>query len=63
MPPSVGAMGGDGPWFVTVGQRLIERSEPDNLVFEGNATLVVERDGVMKVAAEYWAGSIGALEE
>jgi hypothetical protein len=41
VPPNVGAMGGDGPWLVTVGQGLIERSEPDNLVFEGNATFVV----------------------
>jgi hypothetical protein len=29
------------------------RANPDNLVFEGNATfVVVERDGVMKVDAE-----------
>jgi hypothetical protein len=41
VPPNVGAMGGDGPWFVPIGQRLIERSKPDNLVFRGNATLVV----------------------
>jgi hypothetical protein len=55
---------GDGPWFVTVRQRFIERSEPDDIWFEGNATfVVVERDGDMKVDAEYWAGSVGFLED
>jgi hypothetical protein len=56
---------GDGPWFVTIRQRWIERNEEyDDNLFEGNGTfVVVERDGVMKVAAEYWAGSIGALED
>ena len=55
---------GDGPWYVTIRQRFIERSEPDTTLFEGNATyVVVERDGAMKVDAEYWAGSAGFLED
>jgi len=55
---------GDGPWYVTIRTRWIERSEPDDLTFEGNATyVVVERDGVMKVAAEYFTGTLGFLED
>jgi hypothetical protein len=40
------------------------RANPDNLVFEGNATfVVVERDGVMKVDAEYFAGTFSFVED
>ena len=54
---------GDGPWYVTIPQRWIERSEPDNLAWEGNGTyVVVERDGVMKVAAEYFTGTLDLLK-
>ena len=63
---------GDGPWFVTIRQRWPEVAEDrtdyanpiefDPLVYEGNGTfVVVERDGVMKVDAEYWAGTMDSL--
>ena len=46
---------GDGPWFVTVEQTW---SETDSIVWNGSATYtVVERDGVMKVASEYFVGT------
>jgi hypothetical protein len=55
---------GDGPWFVTIRQRWIVHFEPDKTLYEGNATfVVVERDGVMKVAAEYSTVAIGFLED
>jgi hypothetical protein len=55
---------GDGPWYVTIRQRWIEIVEPDQIVWEGNGTfVVVERDGVMKVDAEYWAGTMDSLED
>jgi hypothetical protein len=53
----------DGPWYVTIPTRWIEPSEPDTVTWEGNATyVVVERDGVMKVAAEYFTGTLDFLE-
>ena len=58
---------GDGPWFVTIHQRWpdADKDKPGPMIgFEGNATyVVVERDGVMKVDAEYWAGTLGFLED
>lgn len=55
---------GDGPWFVTIRQRWIALFEPDEMLWEGNATyVVVERDGVMKVAAEYSASALGFVED
>jgi hypothetical protein len=55
---------GDGPWYVTIPQRWIELSEPDDFTWVGNGTLVVvERDGVMKVAAEYFTGTLGFLAD
>jgi hypothetical protein len=54
---------GAGPWYVTIRQRWIAPPEPDRIVWEGNVTyVVVERDGVMKVAAEYFVGTMGLLE-
>ena len=58
---------GDGPWFVTIHQRWpdADKDKPGPMIgFEGNATyVVVERDGVMKVAAEYFTGTLGFLED
>ena len=53
---------GDGPWFATFVQRW-EITEED-LVFDGNGTLtVVERDGEMKVASEFWVGTLTIDED
>lgn len=48
---------GDGPWFATYVQRW--EIPDEDLVFDGNGTLtVVERDGEMKVASEFWVGTL-----
>jgi len=55
---------GDGPWYVTIRQRWIAPVDPDQIVWEGNVTyVVVERGGIMKVDAEYFAGTMGFLED
>jgi hypothetical protein len=55
---------GDGPWIVTIRQRWIAHFEPDKALWEGNTNyVVVERGGVMKVAAEYSTSAIGFLED
>ena len=53
---------GDGPWFVTVAQSWLE--EEGDIVYDGSATYtVVERDGVVKVASEYFVGTASFAEE
>jgi len=56
---------GDGPWFVAVHQRWPEvpRENANPVLFDGVATyVVVERDGVVKIASEYFTGTVSSLE-
>jgi hypothetical protein len=46
---------GDGPWFVSMSLSWID----ENFQWDGNATyVVVDRDGTMKIASEYYSGTV-----
>ena len=52
---------GDGPWFVTMGQRWVD--EDAGIAWNGNATyVVVERDGAMRIASETYTGTAAPAE-
>ena len=56
----------DGPWFVSIPQswpEVLGVDNPNPVVWDGNATyVIVERDGTMKVASEYWTGTLTLQE-
>lgn len=48
---------GDGPWFVSYDESWFIDRTIDIVHYDGVATyVVVEEDGVMKIASHYWAG-------
>jgi hypothetical protein len=48
---------GDGPWFVSYDESWFLDRSIDIVHYDGVATyVVVEEDGVMKIASHYWAG-------